>query len=220
MPTNLIQIVVGEFEFGNRSNMLHMDLVASLMQKDFSGITLIRSDEGIGEGNDIRRLSIESVPLNNLPIIIEALEEASLKETSLKETLHDLKNQLPHGEITTIPAYQPFKEELLVDDDDFLLLKIFINEKIQWFGFSLHEKIILLLKDHHLIWSTVKQGIAGYGSDKIVRRKSFFSLSSPCPLVIESIGKAEQIKKVIPELKKMIKEGMVIAIPVNVVFCQ
>jgi PII-like signaling protein len=65
MPTNLIQIVVGEFEFGKGSHKLYMDLVESLMRKKFSGITLIRAEEGIGEKNDIRRLNLESVPFNN-----------------------------------------------------------------------------------------------------------------------------------------------------------
>jgi uncharacterized protein len=214
MPAKLCHIVVGEFENGSSNQLLYLDILHTLLAKDFAGVTLIRADEGIGEKNEILALNVESIPFNNLPIEIETIEEDGCLNGNLPEIL----DQISQGKVVTIPVYRAFSEELTLHDDDFLMLKIFINEKTHWLRTPLHEKIIHLLREHHLTWSIAKQGLAGYGKDKVIHKKSFFPLSSQVvPVVIESIGQAAIIKKVIPVLRKQVKDGLVIAIPVNVI---
>ncbi|WCK54895.1 DUF190 domain-containing protein [Aneurinibacillus sp. Ricciae_BoGa-3] len=82
---------------------------------------------------------------------------------------------------------------------------------------TLHEEILQLLRNHKLIWSTVSKGIEGFGKDHVTHKQSIFSFSSHVPIMIESVGKAETIQSIIPEVKEKVQEGLVVAVPVQLV---
>ncbi|MFM1652951.1 DUF190 domain-containing protein [Brevibacillus sp. B_LB10_24] len=199
----LLQIVVGEFEIGKDNRLLYRDIAQILQQTGFSDLTCIRADEGIGEKNDLRVLSFESIQLNNLPIAIETVEE----EERIEQPIPELSHMIPHGKMITTPVYRLFANELTLHDDEYVMLKIYTQAKGKWFGRKVHDDILEVFRENHLIWSTVIHGMD----------KPFSFFSSQRPVVIESIGTAGIVKKMIPELQKLIKEGLVIAIPIEVI---
>lgn len=208
----LLKIAVGEFEKSKNKKLLYTDLVELLWGQGFSGVTVLRVDEGIDETNSWRVHLLEDTPFNNLPIIIETFE----REDKIVSITSELKQMIPHGEITTTLAYEIFKEALPVKSDHFML-KIYLKEKSKGFGLSLYEEVFKILHEQGMIWSTVTRGIEGYGTDHVIHKKSIFSLSAQVPILIESVGTREDVEKILPELQKRIHEGLVIAIPVNVI---
>ncbi|MEB3101423.1 DUF190 domain-containing protein [Ferviditalea candida] len=210
----LLQIVVGELESGKSEwKTLYAEVVQVLWKHGFSGATVFRSDEGIGEKDDIRAFILEDVQFNNLPIVIETVERAD----RIHSVLPELRSIIPHGEMAIMNAYSLMEEELPVKHNEALMLKIYIKEKSSWFSRALYEEILDMFQKRDLIWTTVTKGIEGFGRDHVIHKQSLFSFSSQVPIVIESVGKAEVIQEIIPELRERVKEGMVIAVSVQVV---
>jgi PII-like signaling protein len=63
------------------------------------------------------------------------------------------------------------------------------------------KKVMKLLHDDGLVMgATVFQGIAGFGSDGIMRTASLVDLSLDLPLVVEFYGEPDQMERVIDKL--------------------
>ncbi|WP_027415857.1 DUF190 domain-containing protein [Aneurinibacillus terranovensis] len=209
----LLKVVLGEFQEGETQwRLLYQDIVQLLWREGFSGLTACRADEGLDEENRLRSLVLENISFNNLPIVIETFEN----QDKIQAVLPKLKNKGFHGRIVIMPAYSLFEEEDSMQDHDFLMLKIYVKEKSNWLGRTLYEELLEFLQKHDLRWSVLSRGIEGFGRDHVIHKSSLFSLSSQVPVLIESVGKTDVIKKLIPELKKRIKDGLVITIPVDV----
>lgn len=213
MASSLLQIVLGELEGGDDAGeLLFQEIFQTLRNHGFSGATGIRTNEGLGENNEFRSVVLEDISFNNLPIVIESVDERD----KVRALLPELKKKIPHGEIVTMQAIRILEEELLVNDDEYLMLKIYLKEQSHGFKLSNYEELLKLIRNYELIWSTITKGIEGFGKDREILKQSLFSISSHVPVVIESVGKASVIRKMIPVLKEKVKEGLVIAIPVQV----
>lgn len=210
----LLRIVFGEMETGGSEwRSLYQELVHLLWSHGLSGATLVRTDEGIGEDNDPRDFVVEDIRFNNLPIVIEAVDDKKLIEAILPE----LKAKIPHGEISTMEAIRILEEEMSLNGQDYLMVKVYIKEKSHGLQSPLYEELLQLFHDHELIWSTITRGIEGFGKDHVIHKQSLFSFSSQVPVVIEAVGRAEVVRQMIPELKEKVQEGTVIAIPIQLV---
>lgn len=84
----LLRVVVWEFEGRKHSwELLFHSIMKELWNQGLEGATVIRSNEGIGEKVDIRVFIVEDIQFNNLPIIIEAVDEAPRIQAAISRLL-------------------------------------------------------------------------------------------------------------------------------------
>ena len=89
------------------------------------------------------------------------------------------------------------------------LLRIFIGEADKYQGKPLYEAIVMLAREKGLAGATVVKGVMGFGADSRMHTAKILRLSEDLPMVIEIVDKPERIAEFLPELDKMIKEGLV-----------
>lgn len=195
---DLLQIIIGEFEIAANRRLLFQTVIDFLIKKEFMSLFAAREDEGIGEKNDFRTYSFESIQFNNLPIKIELVGE----ENRINDASSEIKNMIHHGQVSKQTAFDNLDE---LPHNESLMLKIYMDEKSGWFKRPVYNEILSLLNEHDLIWSTVKRGIQGFGPDKSPKKN---------PIVIEAIGPTLIIKQLIPQVKAKVPDGLVIMIPV------
>lgn len=89
------------------------------------------------------------------------------------------------------------------------LLRVFVGEDDTFGGRPLYEAIVLMLRERGLAGATVLRGIEGFGASSRIHSARVLRLSEDLPIVIECVDRAEHIEAVLPELDRMISEGMV-----------
>lgn len=209
-----IQIIVGEFQ-GQGSGLLYWDIARNLLKDKFCPIIITRADKGIGEKNEIRTNMLESIQFNNLPIMIETMGS----KEQMERLVPHLKNKVSHGQLVTVSANSLLEETSLVNEHEYVMMKVYLQEKSFWFGRPLHDEILSIMQKQRLIWSIVKRGIAGFGNDQVIHKPVLFSRSH-VPIIIECIGKAKVILEMIPEIKSKANHALIIVLPLQVVVSQ
>jgi PII-like signaling protein len=89
------------------------------------------------------------------------------------------------------------------------LLRIFIGEEDRCGSKPLYEAIVHLARQKGLAGATVLRGLMGFGADSRMHTAKLLRLSGDLPILIEIVDKPERIQELLPELDKMIKEGLV-----------
>jgi PII-like signaling protein len=97
------------------------------------------------------------------------------------------------------------------------LLRIFIGESDRWHGKPLYEAIVELVRREGLAGATVIRGIEGFGADSRIHTSRILRLSEDLPVIVEIVDTAERIDAVLPELDRMVSEGMVTVEKVHVI---
>ncbi len=88
------------------------------------------------------------------------------------------------------------------------LLRIFIGESDRWEGKPLYEAIVRLARAHGMAGATVLRGLEGFGAHSRLHTTKILRLSEDLPIVIELVDKTERIEEILPELDRMVTEGM------------
>ncbi|HPA19563.1 MAG TPA: DUF190 domain-containing protein [Verrucomicrobiae bacterium] len=94
-------------------------------------------------------------------------------------------------------------------DGEGTLLRIFIGELDKWHHMPLYEAIVLRARELGLAGATVLRGPMGYGAHSRLHTAKILRLSEDLPVIIEIVDKEEKIQAFLPELDKMIPDGMV-----------
>ena len=93
------------------------------------------------------------------------------------------------------------------------LLRIYIGESDHWHGRPLYEAIVQL----GLAGATVLRGLMGFGAHSRLHTAKVLRLSEDLPIVIEIADRADRIAGILPELDRMISEGMITREPIHIV---
>lgn len=96
------------------------------------------------------------------------------------------------------------------------LLRIFIGEADKWDGKPLYEAIVMQARQRGMAGATVLRGLMGFGAHSRLHTAKILRLSEDLPIVIEIVDKPERIQAFLPELDRMIQEGLVTLETVNV----
>lgn len=88
------------------------------------------------------------------------------------------------------------------------LLRIFIGESDRWEGKPLYRAIVELARREGLAGATVLRGMEGFGAHSRLHTTRILRLSEDLPIVIEIADKPERIASILPQLDKMIGEGL------------
>lgn len=89
------------------------------------------------------------------------------------------------------------------------LLRIFIGESDRWQGKPLYEAIVLKAREMGLAGATVVRGLMGFGADSRLHTVKVLRLSEDLPMMVEIMDKPERIESFIPELDRMVTEGII-----------
>jgi len=93
-------------------------------------------------------------------------------------------------------------------EGDGVLLRIYIGEQDKWHHSPLHEAIVLKARETGLAGATVLRGPMGFGAHSRLHTAKILRLSEDLPVLIEIVDKEEKIKAFIPELDKMVVDGL------------
>ena len=97
------------------------------------------------------------------------------------------------------------------------LLRIFIGESDRWRGKPLYEAIVLAAREHGLAGATVLRGPMGFGAHSRVHTAKILRLSEDLPVIIEIVDKEDKINAFLPELDKMVGDGLITLEKVRVI---
>jgi len=89
------------------------------------------------------------------------------------------------------------------------LLRVFIGESDRWEGRPLYECIVRKARESGLAGATVLRGVEGFGAHSRLHTAKILRLSEDLPIVIEIVDGAERIEQFLPELDRMVTEGMI-----------
>jgi PII-like signaling protein len=96
------------------------------------------------------------------------------------------------------------------------LLRIFIGESDHWEGRPLYEAIVLEAKKRGLAGATVIKGFMGFGAASRIHTAKLLELSEDLPIVIEIVDAPEKIEAFIPEVDRMMGDGLITIEPAEV----
>lgn len=97
------------------------------------------------------------------------------------------------------------------------LLRIFIGELDKWRKQPLYEAIVLRARELGLAGATVLRGPMGFGAHSRLHTAKILRLSDDLPVIIEIVDKEDKIQAFLPELDRMIPDGMVTLEKVRVI---
>ena len=97
------------------------------------------------------------------------------------------------------------------------LLRIFVGESDKFEGRPLYEAIVEEARRRGLAGATVLRGTVGFGAHSRIHTAKILRLSEDLPMVIEIVDRPERIAEFLPDLDKMIGEGLVTLEKVRVI---
>lgn len=90
-----------------------------------------------------------------------------------------------------------------------VLLRIYIGESDHIKGHPAYKEIVHFLKQNNVAGATVLRGIYGYGKRSQLHSASVLRLSTDLPVLIEVVDSDDKIQSVLPEIKTMVKDGLI-----------
>lgn len=102
-------------------------------------------------------------------------------------------------------------------EGDGQLLRIYIGEQDKWQHRPLYEAIVFKAREMGLAGATVLRGPMGFGAHSRLHTAKILRLSEDLPVLIEIVDKEEKISAFLPELEKMMADGLVTLEKVRVI---
>jgi uncharacterized protein len=97
------------------------------------------------------------------------------------------------------------------------MLQIYVDETDLWETGALYEAIVRRLRQLQLNGATVTLGVMGFGTKGHVHHKHLFGVSDDKPVVITVVDSEEKIRAALPEIRAMVKEGLVVLLDAEVI---
>jgi PII-like signaling protein len=94
-------------------------------------------------------------------------------------------------------------------EQEAVLLRAFIGERMKHHGRPLHEAIVMAARDAGLAGATVLRGVLGFGHARHIESAKILDLSDDLPLVVEIVDTDARIEAFLPVLDTMIASGLV-----------
>jgi PII-like signaling protein len=97
------------------------------------------------------------------------------------------------------------------------MLLIYVDETDLWGTGTLYEAIVRRLRQLGVSGATVQHGIMGFGAHMKVHHKRLFGISDDKPIIITVVDNEQKIREVLPEVKSMVKEGLIVLLNAEIV---
>jgi uncharacterized protein len=207
-------------------------LVKAARHEGLSGATVLRGILGAGSRGVIKRSAWSLV--EHVPVIVEIVDtlERILKfvEGALVQLMqngmltleranvmlyrhgtHSQPTSLQLGGLLQPLSTLPRIKEIgpMKVNENGVLLRVFIGESDRFENKPLYEAIVGKVRELGLAGATVLRGTEGFGAHSVVHRSSLLEMSTDLPIVIEIVDAEAQIKRLLPSLEEMVREGMI-----------
>ncbi|GAB4171765.1 MAG: DUF190 domain-containing protein [Terrimicrobiaceae bacterium] len=90
-----------------------------------------------------------------------------------------------------------------------ILLRIHLGESDKLGHSPLYEAIVEKARSAGLAGATVFRGSMGFGANSLIHSSKILQLSMDLPVVVEIIDSEEKVRGFLPEIKTMIRGGLV-----------
>ncbi len=97
------------------------------------------------------------------------------------------------------------------------MLLIFVNETDMQHGVPLYRAIVHRLRQLNVAGATVQTGILGFGHHLRVHQKGLFGVSDDRPVSIIAVDAEQKLRSVVPELRTMVREGLILLLDAELV---
>ncbi len=97
------------------------------------------------------------------------------------------------------------------------MLIVYVDETDIYRTGPLYEAIIRRLRQLGVNGATAVAGMMGFGAHMKVHRKRLFGISDDKPVMIMAVDSEPVIREVLPEIRGMVKEGLVVLMDVEVI---
>ena len=97
------------------------------------------------------------------------------------------------------------------------LLRIYIGELDKHGHQPLYEAIVLKARERGMAGATVLRGPMGFGAHSHMHTAKILRLSEDLPVLIEIVDKEDRINAFLPELDKMVVDGLITLEKVRVI---
>ena len=209
MAEYLMRVIVNEQQHENKEQTSKA-VLSYLWEHGAPGATMRRGNAGIDYNDNIEYDILEDAYFNNLPIIIESVMDEEL----IKKVEEGVKSLVKHGQVSVSRGF----EKTSSNEHQHYVVKIYTSEnKKKLIKKEEYEKILHFLQKKKVIWATVTKGVAGYGRDHVIYSQHLFPLSDHLPLVVECIVDQENLPGLLEELEKVVTDGVVLTLPVDLV---
>ena len=97
------------------------------------------------------------------------------------------------------------------------MLIIYVDESDVWGDAHtpLYEAIVRRMRQLEVAGATAQTGIMGFGSHQKVHHKRLFGISDDRPVVITAVDSEVKLRKILPEIRGMVREGLVVMLDVE-----
>jgi uncharacterized protein len=95
------------------------------------------------------------------------------------------------------------------------MMLIFIGETTMHGEIPLYEAIVRRLAALEVKGATVQTGVMGFGSHHKVHRKRLFGVTDDRPVTITVVDSEEKLRQAAPEIRPLVRDGLMILIDVE-----
>jgi len=97
------------------------------------------------------------------------------------------------------------------------LLLVFVNEADRWHDAPLYHAIVHRLRQLDVAGATAHAGILGFGHHKRLHHKGLLGVSDDRPITITAVDSEETLRRVLPELREMVQEGLILLLDAELI---
>ncbi len=90
-----------------------------------------------------------------------------------------------------------------------VLMRVFIGGADKFGNQPLYKALVEMFRREKLAGATVLRGILGYGAASHLHTANLLRLSRDLPIVIEIVDSREKIDRILPEIERMMGEGLI-----------
>jgi len=98
-----------------------------------------------------------------------------------------------------------------------LRLTIFVGEDDTWHRKPLYHEIVHRAHVAGMAGASVLRGIEGFGASSLIHTTRLLSLSADLPVAVVIVDQEDRVRAFLPELDELVREGLVIIDPVEVI---
>ena len=208
-------------------------LVRAARRSGLAGATVLRGILGFVRSDSMLQRKLWSI-IDRVPVIVEIVDTSDRIGRFVTDSVNPLLlNGIVTLERACVMMYRHRKQgerqplrlggavEPLVavphielggtmkSNEDGTLLRVFIGESDVDGGRPLYERIVDKARQLGLAGATVLRGSEGFGANSVVHKAQLLEMSTDLPIVIEIVDTDDKINLLLPELDRIVHEGMI-----------
>lgn len=97
------------------------------------------------------------------------------------------------------------------------VLLLFVNEADLWHNRPLYQAIVERLHQLEIAGATASTGLMGFGHHMRMHHKGLFGIADDRPVTIMVVDEERKLRALVPELRQMVREGLIVLLDAEVV---